>query len=195
MGREIRKVPANWQHPKTTKWNPRLQKEEEQYEPLHDDRQAALKSFADDIEKMGLAEAIDYHGGGPTSDAYVDFEGHEPTWFQVYETVSEGTPVTPPFEKQQELVDYLVANGDFWDQSRRAEGSRGGFQMPCAPWSRKNAESFVMTTGWAPTMVVDGGKIMSGVEAFSSTNVIGQTRRAEAENDQTPSTASSAPTC
>jgi len=30
---------------------------------------------------------------------------------------------------------------------------------------------------------------------FSSQNVIGQTRRAEAENDQTPSTASSAPTC
>ncbi len=32
----------------------------------------------------------------------------EPTWFQVYETVSEGTPVTPPFATEQELSDYLV---------------------------------------------------------------------------------------
>ncbi len=32
----------------------------------------------------------------------------EPTWYQVYETVTEGTPVTPPFATEQELADYLV---------------------------------------------------------------------------------------
>jgi len=154
MGREIRKVPANWQHPKTAKWNPRLQKEEEQYEPLYDDRESALKEFA---------EAIDYHGGGPTSHTYVDFEEQEPTWWQVYETVSEGTPVTPPFATREELVEYLVENGDFWDQ-HRAKGSIGGFRMPCGPWSRNAAESFVMGAGWAPSLVVDGGKVMSGAE-------------------------------
>lgn len=166
MGRELRRVPANWQHPKTTKYNLCLGREVEDYEPLRDNREAALKSFADDIEKMGLAEAIDYHGGGPQSHEYVDFDGKDTTWWQVYETVSEGTPVTPPFETREELVDYLVKNGDFLDQKRREEGPRGGFQMPCAPWSRHNAEAFVWGDGWAPSTVIDNGKVMSGVEAL-----------------------------
>jgi hypothetical protein len=90
MGREIRRVPANWEHPQ------------------------------------------------------------EMTWYQVYETVSEGTPVTPPFETQSELVEYLVANGDFWDQRCRKEGSS---IMECAPWSRKQAEAFVYGPGWAPSLI------------------------------------------
>jgi hypothetical protein len=66
-----------------------------------------------------------------------------PTWFQVYETVSEGTPVTPPFATKEELVDYLVANGDFWDQHRGDGG-----------WSRENAEAFV-GAGFAMSLVVN----------------------------------------
>jgi hypothetical protein len=164
MGREIRMVPANWQHPKEMRYDHLLGREVETYKPLHDDRATALQSFAADIEKKGLAEAIDYHGGGPQSCRYVDFEGQEPTWFQVYETVSEGTPVTPPFETQEELVEYLVANGDFWDQQRRSEGRS---VIPCEPWSRKQAESFVYGGGWAPSLVVDNGRVMSGVEAMA----------------------------
>ena len=150
-----------------TRWDYRLQKEVECYKPLYQDRPAAIKRFAADIEEMGLADAIDYHGRGPRSDEYVDFEGREPTWWQVYETVSEGTPVTPPFATREELVEYLVENGDFWDQKNRAEG---GSLMPCDPWSRRNAEAFVMGSGWAPTMIADGGKIMSGVDALSQEN-------------------------
>lgn len=147
------------------RWDHRLQKEVECYEPLHDDYADALESFETDIKKMGLAEAIDYHGGGPKSDDYVDFKGKEPTWWQVYETVSEGTPVTPPFETREEIVEYLVKNGDFWDQKRREEGRSS---MPCAPWSRENAVAFVMESGWAPSLILANGKIMSGVEALSS---------------------------
>ena len=73
----------------------------------------------------------------------------EATWFQVYETVSEGTPVTPPFATKAELVEYLVANGDFWDQKRREEGGSG---MPCEPWNREAAEQFV-NDAWAPSMI------------------------------------------
>ena len=56
----------------------------------------------------------------------------EATWFQAWETVTEGTPVTPPFATTDELVDYLVTRGDFWDQER-GDG----------PWDRKSAEEFV----------------------------------------------------
>jgi len=68
------------------------------------------------------------------------------TWFQAYETVSEGTPVTPPFATQEELIDYLATRGDFWDQ-HRGEG----------PWPRENARKFVLGSGWAPSMIVTTG--------------------------------------
>ena len=50
----------------------------------------------------------------------------------MYETVSEGTPVSPVFETKAELVEYLVRHGDYWDQSRGDGG-----------WDRKSAEGFV----------------------------------------------------
>ena len=69
----------------------------------------------------------------------------EPTWFQVYETVSEGSPVTPPFATREELVEYLVKNGDDWDQKQRTGG-----------WDRAAAEAFVRQE-WAPSMIVVSG--------------------------------------
>ena len=67
--------------------------------------------------------------------------------YQLWETVSEGSPITPVFETKEELVDYLVKYGDSWDQKR----GNGG-------WSREVASKFV-GVGWAPslvTTVVDG---------------------------------------
>ena len=53
-----------------------------------------------DGKLRGFDEFIDWIGGAP------DFEYHRPewkpeemTWFQVYETVSEGTPVTPAIHR------------------------------------------------------------------------------------------------
>lgn len=168
MGRQLLRVPPNWQHPKTTRYDYRLCKDVEGYKPLSRDYEAALADFEVDVEKQGLEAALKDHGGGPLKDDYLNFEGVEPTWWQVYETVSEGTPVTPPFATREELVEYLVENGDFWDQQRRAEGPRGGFQMPCEPWSGKSAEAFVMGSGWAPSMVISGGVVRSGVGDFEA---------------------------
>lgn len=108
----------------------------------------------------------EYHGAPPDPEYYrPDWKPEDCTWWQVWETVSEGTPVTPPFATKDELVDYLVANGDFWDQSRRREGCT---TMNCEPWSRKAAESFVHGSGWAPSMVIQGGVAMSSVEAMAN---------------------------
>jgi hypothetical protein len=73
----------------------------------------------------------------------------EATWFQAWETVTEGTPVTPPFATTDESVDYLATRGDFWDQER-GDG----------PWDRKSAEEFVKA-GWAPTLIVTGKRIIN----------------------------------
>jgi hypothetical protein len=71
----------------------------------------------------------------------------EPTHYQVYETVSEGTPVTPHFATKAELIDYLVEHGDAWDEKR----GNGG-------WDRGAAEDFVERE-WAPSMIITGGAI------------------------------------
>ncbi len=178
MGREIRRVPPNWEHPKNTHGN---------YQPMYD--QSADERYAewlDDFERFKTDEiekACKEHGYDINSPyaAFCEYDGGPPdywyyrpawdesraTWWQVYETVSEGTPVTPPFETPEELVDYLVANGDFWDQSRRAERERGKpCFMNCEPWARETAEKFVKT-GWAMSFVADSKGLRSGVDALA----------------------------
>jgi len=108
----------------------------------------------------------DYFGNPPDPEYYRTYKDEDATWFQLYETVSEGTPVTPPFETKEELADYLAENGDFWDQKRRKDPNRTG-GMDCKPWGKEQAYKFVMGNGWAPSFVMTGGKFKSGVEAVT----------------------------
>jgi len=175
MGRKLRRVPPNWEHPK----------HDGRYLPLFDcscedawtDWQAEYAQWIGGEHDWVIAQ----HGSDeyPKDQPYTAFcrwngtpphpDEHRPqwkegeaTWWQVYETVSEGTPVSPPFATQQELIDYLVKYGDFWDQARR---DRGDCSLPCDPWSRQDAEAFVMGSGWAPTLVLDAQGLRSGVRS------------------------------
>jgi len=142
MSREIRRVPANWEHPKNEYGN---------YLPLLDnDFDTAAKKWDFDYELWEKGEHPDqeknrefweYWGNPPQRELYHP-KWDNADWYQVYETVSEGTPVTPPFATKDALIDYLVINGDFWDQQR---GSGG--------WDRRNAESFVADE-WSPSLMV-----------------------------------------
>ncbi|WP_299077743.1 hypothetical protein [uncultured Paraglaciecola sp.] len=175
MGREIRRVIPNWEHPK---------RENGSYQPLYD--RSASESFAEWMEEFNtfkrdeLKEVCDehdydindpysvfceWHGSPPDHNYHRQYWSESSaTWWQVYETVSEGTPVSPPFETQEELVSYLIENGDFWDQSRRREGRAA--MIDCSPWSRRKAENFVFGSGWAPSGVISSGVFMSGVDAL-----------------------------
>lgn len=145
MGREIRMVPPNWQHPKYTHDNAPSSHLIGEYIGLLDGYEKALEEFAKRVETKGLAEGIEYYDGGPLKKHYVDYQGQAPTWYQVYETVSEGTPVTPPFATKEELITYLTKNGDFWDQERD-HGS----------YSRQAAENLV-NGGYAPSGLIING--------------------------------------
>jgi hypothetical protein len=70
--------------------------------------------------------------------------------WQVWETVSEGSPVTPVLPTRDALIDYLVEHGDSWDQKRGDGG-----------WKRQNAEAFV-SSGFAMSLVVNvtAGEVM-----------------------------------
>lgn len=167
MGRELQQVPANYEHPRYTADNAMHPNQIGQFKPLHcEPYESALAKFQATIDKDGLEEAIEYWGGAPEKSDYVSFKESEREWFQVWETVSEGTPVTPPFATKEELIDYLVGNGDFWDQNRRTQRPRLVSAMECQPWSREQAEHFVNGSGRAPSLVVIDGAVMSGVEAM-----------------------------
>lgn len=185
MGREIRNVPPNWEHPKRDpNKNPYQHKG---LQPMYDqhfgDRLAEWLDEFDriragdlsDIERecyasaFPLAEWLQDEGQPPDPAYYRPWKDEEATWFQVWETVSEGTPVTPPFATKEELVNYLVEHGDFWQQKRWKEGDR--FMQPDPPgYSREAAEKFVMGSGWAPSFVVvhdeQGTHTASGIDVW-----------------------------
>lgn len=154
MGREIRRVPANWEHPKKETFDFRTARAVKNYQPLFDEPfgpameewYAGWKAWDNGTDPDREGHDMPYwewHGGPPDPVYYrPDWKPEHMTWWQVYETVSEGTPVTPPFATPDELVDYLATHGDFWDQ-QRLEGA----------WPRANAESFVKR-GWSPSMIV-----------------------------------------
>lgn len=171
MGREIRRVPANWQHPKEQKEQLVIGGNEledfmrafatgrtemrEVYKPLFDrTHQEALEEweterakFERDQSPEGIEHRAKYtfeewHGERP------DPEYYRPAWteathYQMYETVSEGTPVSPVFATLEELADWLVSEG----------------------YSPQAARAFCKD-GWAPSFVGVGGLgLIDGVTA------------------------------
>lgn len=150
MGREVRKVPPHWSHPRN---------EHGHYQSMFDQTfKAALAEWQEEKRQWDAGTHPDYDpdypdyaeytGEAPDDPAYYrPWEDGEATWFQLWETVSEGSPVTPPFATQEELVQYLAEHGDNWDERR----GNGG-------WGLARARTFV-EAGSAPTMMISDGKI------------------------------------
>lgn len=147
MGREIRRVPAGWQHPtKICKhWTPGYGyggcvldgKRGTCYRPLDENYAKDKKKYDDLVAEGGKDKADNYFGQAPDPQWYVPVwpEGTA-THYQIYETVSEGTPVSPVFTSLEDMEDWLVN-----------DGGRDG------KVSRKAACNFCQS-GWAPSMVV-----------------------------------------
>ena len=134
MGREIRMVPPNWAHPIN---------DSGEYVPMHKSNYLeALDAWFGEHRKWESGENKDrekmlalncrfyaeWSGNPPRVEDHVKYRSEEGTWFQLYETVTEGTPITPPFETKEELIKYLVETGDNW---------RG-------KWSEKSATEMVL---------------------------------------------------
>lgn len=155
MGREIRRVPPHWEHPVNEYGN---------YQPMHDEtfEQACAKWDADkaawdrgerpDYGKDETCPFEEWNDERPDDSTYYrQWQDAEATWIQVWETVSEGSPTTPPFATEDELVDHLAAQGESLMPPRYREG----------PWSRDVAEKFVKNAKWAPTMIIAQGQIFT----------------------------------
>ena len=114
MGREIRRVPPNWEHPR---------KEDGRFKSLlNQDYESASEQWirgfmawekGDDANrgKASCSYYWEWNGGPPDKDDHRPKWEQEPTHYQIYETVSEGTPVSPVFETLGDLVAWLKGQG------------------------------------------------------------------------------------
>jgi hypothetical protein len=152
MGREIRRVPENWQHPKNDNGH---------FKPLYDRSfEEAAAQWKENFRKWESGEDPDHaahpeyefwewEGDPPNREYYRPaWKSEEATCYQIYETVSEGTPTSPVFRTRTALRDWLTEQG---------------FSIEAA--SRFAEE------GWAPSMVLvsspEGREMHQGIEALT----------------------------
>jgi len=147
MGREIRNVPKNWEHPKDERNG--------NYIPLLDEY------YGDAIEEWIKNHNLWLEGKHPDQDTdykfYADYENapnienyrtekwadEEANCFQIYETVSEGAPVSPVFETLTDLENWLVESGH----------------------SRKAAQEFCKNR-FCFSMIMSGGVMKSNIHSL-----------------------------
>lgn len=87
-------------------------------------------------------------------ELYDNWESYDPPsgeWYQLWETTSEGSPVSPPFETPEELAKYLADNRVSTFASMTTTYNK---------WL-----SFIKESGFALSMVYQNGQIKSGVDA------------------------------
>lgn len=84
--------------------------------------------------------------------AYEDWEKIEPPagpGYQIWQTVSEGSPISPVFETAEKLARHMAETR--WGADRGTS-----FEQ----WMK-----FIEGPGWAPTLIMQHGEILSGVDA------------------------------
>ena len=164
MGREVRRVPASWEHPKD---------EEEHLIPLFggsfkecaaqwdEENSQWNKGFyrliGDEWKPKGPDQTGTYEewdGARPEEHQYMpDWPEAERTHYQMYETTTEGTPISPVMETPETLARWL------------ADNNTSAFADMDATYDQWLAT--IKRSGSTPSMVVGPGKrLVSGVEAL-----------------------------
>ncbi len=160
MSRQIRRVPASWQHPEQIN---QYSNKKEYRSLMQWDYKEELKEFYEELEVYYKEyeefedgeifwEWEEYETSKEKWTTYEDWAWKPPTppnpydymptgeWYQLFQTVSEWTPLSPPFETQKELIKWLTNNKDFWGTQWSPE------------WAKHIVESwFAMSgifTGW-----------------------------------------------
>lgn len=162
MGREIRRVPKGWEHPvnevcRHIGWYGYAPHDGGPcYVPMHDkDYTTAAEEWIANFSLWqqgkhpyqgdGRVYYWDAEGMPPNKNHYRPAFDTEPTCYQIYETVSEGTPTSPVFDTLDVLAVWLIGQGT----------------------SEAAARAFARD-GWAASMVVERGpsgvKIWQGIE-------------------------------
>jgi hypothetical protein len=158
-------VPADWQHPKhpngkyvplfeqTTplegkiaKWN----EENELWKAGRHPDQLKKRLESNKYAPSKYPNFEDWDGGPPNPDDYMPYwPESERTHYQMYETVTEGTPISPVLDSPEILARWL------------ADNNANAYAGHCATYEEWLA---MCRRGWAPTSVLyKNGDIVGGV--------------------------------
>lgn len=136
MGREVRRVPKDWQHPK---------REDGSHVPMH----ASFPYTEDEIAEGVRDGWLDNEPPNYGCDVMPQWPEAERTHWQMYEDTSEGTPISPVMESPEALARWL------------ADNEASAFGRMTATYDQWLA---TIKRGWAPSLVLSGGVMASGVE-------------------------------
>jgi len=148
MGREIKRVPEGFDWPIGKIWPGKMISMcgliEEYYKKMGDKEQCDL------CRKYATLSGFNVPSYGCPDFPFTDPPKGE--WYQLWETTSEGSPMSPAFETPEELAHWLEDN---------KASSFGKETASYDQWLE-----FIRESGWAPSMVICDGKIMSGVQGI-----------------------------
>ncbi|MFA9263082.1 MAG: hypothetical protein ACEQSB_07125 [Undibacterium sp.] len=164
MGREVRRVPADWQHPK--RWTGGPRGPVERFKPLHpvEHYQSTVDEWDEECAKWKTGWRPEFCTEEDRSKAYEQWAGQRPhrddympnwpdeqrTHLMMYEDTSEGTPISPAFETPEELARWLTDTGA--SAFGRQTGSYEGWLA-------------IARGGWAPSLVVGPAGCVTDVDA------------------------------
>ena len=159
MGREVRMVPPDWQHPS------KIMHGSLRYVALYEGCDLADRISGWDAEavKWAAGEFPSYAGEDSKKLSYSEWAGERPdpadympnwadaerTHFMMYEDTSEGTPISPAFATPEELARWLADTG---------ASSFGNSTASYETWLA------ICKGGWAPDLVVNQDGVKTGIE-------------------------------
>lgn len=145
MSREVRRVPLGWQHP--MEWAPQWDVPSQR---------VMMKLVPKPLFERRILEIVLAEGGTPEpEDCYMpDFSDvpDDEMGVCMYETTSEGTPISPVFHTCEELARWLADSG---------ANAFGGMTATYEQWLS------ACRRGWSPSAVADSGGLRSGVEGLA----------------------------
>jgi ribosome modulation factor len=124
MGRELRMVPSNWEHPKDAdgRYIPLIGRSYSEAEASYEEERTKWfegyrRNYVDDTwvaldNEERKMTYLEWNGHPPNKSNFMpDWPQSERTHFQMYENTTEGTPISPPMETPEELAQWLADNG------------------------------------------------------------------------------------
>jgi len=164
MGREVRKVPKDWKHPENRPLRDNFNKNLKEWNESHDKWKSGLRmSYVEypkliwvpiEEEDKHLTYA-EYAGKRPEKNDYMpEWSEKEKTHYQMYETCSEGTPISPVMETPEELAKWLENN------NASAFGNKTA--------NYKSWLSVAKGKDVCSAVIIPGKGLVSGVEAFGN---------------------------
>ena len=154
MGREVRRVPKNWEHPKDENGNyipllPNFDTRLKNWEEENAMWQKGLRrNYVDDSYVEKTEDEInmpfeEWDGEKPVASNYMPvWAESEKTHIQMYENTTEGTPISPVMESPESLAKWLTDNN---------ASAFGGMTATYEQWLN------TCNRGWTVGMVLENG--------------------------------------